>query len=107
MSTNWETADVLKAPMEVCWQFDYSIGIDKLRTLYSKSKQAQWDAEQDIDWSVSIDPSRSCKVDPDITRGFLGSGTRSSIGTISITSSSRPSRWSIEFTLLFICGLLF
>ncbi len=58
MSTNWETADVLKAPMEVCWQFDYSIGIDKLRTLYSKSKQAQWDAEQDIDWSLSIDPSK-------------------------------------------------
>ncbi len=58
MSTNWQTAEVLKAPMEVCWQFDYSIGIDKLRNLYSKSKQAQWDAEVDLDWSYEIDPSR-------------------------------------------------
>jgi len=58
MSTNWETADVLKAPMEICWQFDYDIGIEKLRTLYSKSKQRQWDAERDIDWSIPIDPSK-------------------------------------------------
>jgi hypothetical protein len=58
MSTNWETADVLKSPMELCWQFDYDIGIDKLRNLYTKSKQAQWDAEQDIDWSRPIDPGK-------------------------------------------------
>jgi hypothetical protein len=58
MSTNWETADVLKTPMEICWQFDYEIGIEKLRTLYSKSKQQQWDAERDIDWSIPIDPSK-------------------------------------------------
>ncbi len=36
MSTNWEAADVLKTPMEICWQFDYDIEIDKLRNLYSK-----------------------------------------------------------------------
>ncbi|MCZ6783941.1 MAG: ferritin-like domain-containing protein [Proteobacteria bacterium] len=58
MSTNWETADILKSPMEICWQFDYSIGIDKLRRLYSKSKKLQWDAEQHIDWDREIDPSR-------------------------------------------------
>jgi len=58
MSTNWETADILKTPMEVVWQFDYAIGIDKLRNLYSKSKRAQWDAERDIDWSIPIDPSK-------------------------------------------------
>jgi hypothetical protein len=58
MGTNWETTDILKTPMEVCWQFDYSIGIDKLRRLYSKAKRAQWDAEQDIDWSHPIDPSK-------------------------------------------------
>jgi hypothetical protein len=58
MSTNWETADVLKAPMEICWQFDYDISIEKLRTLYSKSKRMQWDSEQDIDWSIPIDPSK-------------------------------------------------
>ena len=58
MSTNWETADLLKTPMEVCWQFDYEISIEKLRNLYSKAKQAQWDAEQDIDWARPIDPSK-------------------------------------------------
>ena len=58
MSTNWETADVLKSPMEICWQFDYEIDIIKLRNLYSKAKEAQWDAERDIDWSRAIDPSK-------------------------------------------------
>jgi hypothetical protein len=58
MATNWETADVLRAPLEICWQFDYAIGIEKLRSLYSKAKQRQWDAERDVDWSRTIDPSR-------------------------------------------------
>jgi len=58
MSTSWETAEVLKSPMEICWQFDYAIGSQKLKSLYSKSKRQQWDAERDIDWSVEIDPSR-------------------------------------------------
>ncbi len=58
MSTNWETADVLKTPMEVCWQFDYEIDSQRLRNLYSKAKRQQWDAEQALDWSLEIDPSR-------------------------------------------------
>jgi signal transduction histidine kinase len=58
VGTNWETADVLSSPMEICWQFDYAIGIDKLRNLYAKSKQRQWDAARDIDWDVEVDPSR-------------------------------------------------
>jgi hypothetical protein len=56
--TNWETADILKTPMEVCWQFDYEIHIDKLRNLYTKSKKMMWNADVDIDWSREIDPSR-------------------------------------------------
>jgi hypothetical protein len=55
---DWQKADILNSPMEICWQFDYDIHIDKLRNLYSKSKQLQWDAEQDIDWSIPIDPSK-------------------------------------------------
>ena len=31
MPTNWETADILKSPMEICWQFDYEISREKLR----------------------------------------------------------------------------
>ena len=58
MSTHWESAEILKTPMEITWQFDYAIGIDKLKKLYSKSKQRQWDAERDIDWSIPVDPSK-------------------------------------------------
>lgn len=58
MPTNWETAEILKTPMDICWQFDYAIGHEKLKNLYSKSKQLQWDAEQDLDWQKEIDPSK-------------------------------------------------
>jgi hypothetical protein len=58
MSTSWETADVLKSPMEICWQFSYEMSNERLKTLYSKAKRLQWDAEQQIDWTQPIDPSR-------------------------------------------------
>ena len=58
MGSNWEEADILEAPMQICWQFDYDIHIDKLKNLYSKSKKMMWDAEVDIDWSREIDPSK-------------------------------------------------
>ena len=58
MSTNWESAEVLKTPMEITWQFDYAIGIDKLKNLYAKSKQRQWDAERDMPWDTPIDPGK-------------------------------------------------
>ena len=57
MPTNWDTVDVLKGTMDVTWQFDYSIGVEKLKNLYSKSKKMQWNAEEDIDWSKPIDPA--------------------------------------------------
>jgi len=49
---------VLATPMEICWQFDYALDIEKLRSLYSKAKRNQWDGEQALDWSLEIDPSR-------------------------------------------------
>ena len=58
MGTNWETTDVLKSPMEICWQFDYEIHMDKLKNLYTKSKKMMWDSDVDIDWSQEIDPSK-------------------------------------------------
>jgi hypothetical protein len=48
----------MRTPMEICWQFDYAIDVEKLRNLYAKAKQAQWDAERDLDWSQPIDPSK-------------------------------------------------
>jgi hypothetical protein len=63
MTTRWETADVLKSPMEICWQFAYEIDSDKLKTLYSKAKKYQWDAEADLDWNYTVDPSRPIMED--------------------------------------------
>jgi len=47
-----------RTPMEVAWQFDYAIEIEKLRELYSKAKRTQWDAETKLDWSIEVDPSK-------------------------------------------------
>jgi hypothetical protein len=58
MGTNWEQADVLESPMQICWQFDYEIHLDKLKNLYTKSKKMMWDSDVDIDWSLEIDPSK-------------------------------------------------
>jgi hypothetical protein len=58
MSTNWETADVLEAPMEIASQFDYAISIDKIRNLYSKAKRLQWGAERGLDWDVELDAAK-------------------------------------------------
>jgi hypothetical protein len=51
------TSKTLRTPMQITWQFDYEIDIAKLRNLYSKSKRAQWDAE-DLDWASEIDPGK-------------------------------------------------
>ncbi|MDJ0786353.1 MAG: ferritin-like domain-containing protein [Myxococcota bacterium] len=55
---DWKTTDILRAPMDVAWQFDYAIEQEKLENLYRKAKQRQWDGEQRLDWSVEIDPSK-------------------------------------------------
>ena len=57
-AADWTETDAFKAPMEICWQFDYDISLEKLGNLYSKAKKSQWDAEQQIDWSQEIDPAR-------------------------------------------------
>lgn len=68
MPSDWTASQAFKAPMEVCWQFDYEISQEKLGNLYRKAKQAQWDAEQQLDWSVTIDPSQPII---DETRNFF------------------------------------
>ena len=52
------STDLLTTPMEICWQFDYAIDVEKLRNLYAKAKEQQWNAERDVPWSTPIDPSR-------------------------------------------------
>ncbi len=56
--SDWTQSDSYKTPMEICWQFDYAISEDKLANLYTKAKQHQWDADQQLDWSTEIDPSK-------------------------------------------------
>ncbi|HVN85917.1 MAG TPA: ferritin-like domain-containing protein [Candidatus Binatia bacterium] len=53
-----QTANRYQAPMDVVWQFDYAIDIEKLRDLYVKAKRLQWDADQLVDWDREIDPSQ-------------------------------------------------
>jgi hypothetical protein len=53
-----DTLESYTSPMEIAWQFDYEIEIEKLRELYSKAKRTQWDAETKLDWSIEVDPSK-------------------------------------------------
>ncbi len=56
--TDREHVESYETAMEIAWQFDYEMGIDKLRSLYSKSKKLQWDGEVDLDWSTEVDPAK-------------------------------------------------
>ena len=61
------STDAYRTPMEICWQFDYAIDIEKLRSLYAKAKEAQWNGEKDLDWSTPLDPSQ-----PIVSQGRYG-----------------------------------
>ncbi len=58
MSHARTSLDTFETPMEISWQFDYASGVERLRNLYAKAKRYQWDAEQEIDWTLEVDPSR-------------------------------------------------
>jgi hypothetical protein len=58
MSLSTLPPEVLKSDMEIAWQFSYEMNNEKLKTLYSKAKRLQWDAEEAIAWDTPIDPSR-------------------------------------------------
>jgi hypothetical protein len=85
MSTRWETAEQLKSPMEICWQFAYEVDNDKLKALYSKAKKYQWDAEADLDWDYPVDPSRPI-INEDVSGGVL------SVPLVQSLSSSQQER---------------
>jgi hypothetical protein len=54
----WQELARYQTPMDIAWNFSYEIDIEKLRNLYSKAKQNQWDGETYLDWSIEIDPSQ-------------------------------------------------
>src|ERR1700712_4519544 len=90
MTTRWETAEQLKSPMEICWQFAYEIDSDKLKALYSKAKKYQWDAEADLDWDYPVDPSRPM-VSEDVSGGLM------SVPLVRSLSSSQQERLRAHF----------
>ncbi|MCB1691450.1 MAG: diiron oxygenase [Pseudomonadales bacterium] len=51
-----ELVDSYKTLMEVSWNFDYETDIEKVKDLYTRAKNNQWNADE-LDWDVTIDPS--------------------------------------------------
>ena len=66
-----EARDAYRTAMQIHWNFDYEMGIEKLGNLYAKSKRGQWDAAEDIDWSLPVDPSRPILDDERFGFGML------------------------------------
>lgn len=51
-----ELLDSYKTLMEVSWNFNYETDIEKVKDLYTRAKNNQWNADE-LDWDVTIDPS--------------------------------------------------
>ena len=53
----------LRAEQEIAYDWDYSARRAELRTLYEKSKDLNWNARTDLDWSIDVDPEREIVAD--------------------------------------------
>jgi hypothetical protein len=41
-------------PLELHWTWEYGSEVEELRALYERGKKGQWNAEQDLDWSIPL-----------------------------------------------------
>ena len=54
----WKESHIYDTEMSIAWQFRYLMSQEKLENLYSKAKEGQWNADNELDWSIEIDPSK-------------------------------------------------
>src|SRR5690348_13297046 len=55
--------EVLSTTHDVAYDWDYAVKRAELRTLYEKSKDLNWNARTDLDWSIDVDPEREIVAD--------------------------------------------
>ncbi len=48
--------EMIPTRLEAIVNWDYTVHSQKLRNLYEKSKDAMWNAQTTIDWSIDVDP---------------------------------------------------
>jgi len=41
-------------PLDLHWTWEYASEVEELRNLYEKGKKGQWNAAQDVDWSLPV-----------------------------------------------------
>jgi hypothetical protein len=41
-------------PLDLHWTWEYASEVEELRNLYERGKKGQWNAEEDVDWSIPL-----------------------------------------------------